>query len=149
MKNQLQKITLVALFTLLFSCAKDDEVPPTVYGKWQVEKVNQINNGVIQPDLNPNPFNPPDCTKSFFDFKTDNSASFGAYNQLNCGLFSVNNRFITEGKIFQFFDPFGASLGSIVSLTKTELIFDVTPLGIPLSDSNDYRLYRITCTKIQ
>jgi hypothetical protein len=137
MKNFL---ILFALTTLFFSCAKDDEVPPSIIGKW--EFVSQINyDAAGTPGAENNySINRPNCSKCYLINKENNMSVYGDFNS-TCEVTerSYSNEF--DGKKFKFPIPASYFVGTIVKLTETELIFDC--YGFSENKTYTFKLKRV------
>jgi hypothetical protein len=147
MKTIFKLITIVLISTV-FSCAKDDEMPPSLIGRWAFDKAIPYSSGVAQPAIDA-PFNDPNCTKSFLEFKPNNIMSFGRYTGGTCTLVVMDERYVSDGKIIQFNQPLGPSLGTISKLTSTDLVIDTRPLGVPVSDPNNFINVTLTFKRVQ
>jgi hypothetical protein len=142
------KIIAILVSTLFMSCAKDDEVPPSLIGKWEFDKfINYDNFGVAQPIID-SPFNVPGCTKSYLEFKPNNLLTFGIYNGSGCALTANDDRYVSDGKIIQLNLPF-PSLATITTLTNTDLVLDLRPLDRPVNDPNNFIIGTLTFKRIQ
>jgi hypothetical protein len=149
MKNlNLIKIIAILVSTLFMSCAKDDEIPPSLIGKWEFDKFIQYNFGVPQPAID-HPFNVPGCTKSYFEFKPNNILSLGVYNGNNCALTVDDNRYVSDGKIIQFNLSDFRFLATITTLTNTDLVIDLRPSDRPVNDPNNFIISTLTFKRIQ
>jgi Prokaryotic membrane lipoprotein lipid attachment site len=139
-------LTLVAIIALA-SCAKDDEVPPSLIGKWEIQKWNRFTNGNLGPDEQPF-FSQPDCRKVFFELKTNNIATLTTSSGATCEVFSRDEFYLKDDQIFQANFILPDMNGKIVSLTNSELIFDISNSRFILNTTTDMRLYRITCSRL-
>jgi hypothetical protein len=137
--------TILILFA--FSCAKDDEVPPSLIGKWEIVKFNPFNNGVLQPD-SALPFNFPNCQNTILEFKANNMLSFTFFNSANCMPQNREDNYINDGRVFYCNTPFPQSLCTMVTLSNTDLICDVQPAMFQPNSTTDFRQFRISCKRL-
>jgi hypothetical protein len=148
MKNlNLIKIIAILVSTLFMSCAKDDEIPPSLIGKWEFDKLITYNSGVAQPIID-SPFNTPGCTKTYLEFKPNNIFSVGTYSVSGCALTIDDNRYVSDGKIIQLNLVF-RSLATITTLTNTDLVLDLRPLDAAVNDPNNFITATLTFKRIQ
>ena len=101
-----------SLFFVLFlfvSCKKETVTPVvTMYGKWNVNKYQEVVNGVIDYNYTGKP-------EDFVDFKADNTYLIYADSDSTSGTFEVNGTILT-------FD--GTDLWDITTLSSTEAIIE-------------------------
>lgn len=142
------KIIIAAIFiSFAFSCAKEDEVPPSLLGKWEIVKFNLFNTGVLQPDSTL-PFNSPNCQNTTLEFKTNNLLIFTIFSGASCMSQIREDNYINDGKVFYCNMPFPQSLCTIVTLTNSDLIYDVQPAMFPVNSTTDFRQFRISCKRL-
>jgi hypothetical protein len=139
-------LTLVTILALA-SCAKDDEVPPSLIGKWEVQKWNRFTNGNLGPDEQPF-FSQSDCRKAFFELKTNNIATLTTSSGATCEVFSRDEIYLRDGQIFNAYFILPGMDGKIVSLTNSELIFDIYEPRLSLNTTADTRVYRVSCLRL-
>jgi hypothetical protein len=144
--KKLKIIFATILISLAFSCAKDDEVPPSLLGKWEIQKWNKFDNGNLEADEQPF-FSQPGCKKASFELKSNNIATKTTFSGANCGIAVSDESYISDGMTFQANFILPDMYGKIVTLTNSELIFDILPSIYMSNTEKDYRLYRITCSR--
>jgi hypothetical protein len=127
-----QFIGLILLLSITFSCANDDEVPPSIIGRWAFDKVVPFINGEAQLEQN-SPFNDPNGTKSFLEFKIDNTMLFGRYSGPNLSI--VESYFTSDDKFISFVNPTAPNtIAKILLLTKTDLEIQVIDRFSPINE---------------
>jgi hypothetical protein len=148
MKNNIRFILIAILIGTVFSCAKDDEVPPTLIGKWEfVSQIDYIA-GVPEPNEKDYLFNVAGCKKSFYNFKGNNLMEFGRYSGGGCGLNIEEQRYIFDGKNFQTKFPLIGFNYEIKTLTQTDLVIDATDTNTPVGNTN-YTIFTFKLKRIQ
>jgi hypothetical protein len=145
--KKLQFIISIILISLAFSCSKDDETPPSLFGKWEVQKWNRFDNGNLLPDEQPF-FSQPGCKKATFELKSNNIATKTTFSGANCEINVSDESFISDGMVFQANYILPDMNGKIVTLTNSELIFDISNSRFISNTATDNRVYRVTCLRI-
>ncbi len=135
------------LISLAFSCVKDDEVPPSLLGKWEIQKWNRFDNGNLGADEQPF-FSQPGCKKASFELKSNNIATLTTNSGANCEINLRDESYISDGMLFQANFILPDMNGKVVNLTNSELVFDISNSRFMSSSTTDMRLYRITCLRL-
>jgi hypothetical protein len=114
-------ISIFIISILFNSCAKDDEVPPSLIGgKWLFDKQIPYTDGIAEPEID-NLVNQAGCNKNYYEFTNENSLIYGNYDA-DCELTLEATNYLLEGKKIQF--KVLRFIGTITTLTETDLYIE-------------------------
>jgi hypothetical protein len=129
-------LTLVTLFAFA-SCAKDDEVPPSIIGKWEFISEFRYNSDFIPEPDQPYQRNSNGCEKNFISFDDKNNYIYrqNSFDNVNnkCINQEIKTFYLKDGSNIIVTDPFRETY-TIKTLTATDLTieqkfqFDSRPL---------------------
>lgn len=120
MNKIFQFLAVIIIISIIFSCAKDDEVPPSIIGRWAFDKEISFAGGVPQPEKNASFAGDPNCPRTFIEFKNNNIMSFGIYGG-GCTLTQRENLYSYDGNYASLGQPFDSYIGKVLILNQTDL----------------------------
>ncbi len=130
------KLFLIVSTIILFnSCAKDDEAPPSIIGRWAFYKDVPYNNGVRQQEVNSVYLNSnPNGKQNYIEFKENNVFVFGNYNGSNV-LNETENFYTFQNKYINLYGPpYPPCNARILVLTNEDLEIEIIPQGAPINE---------------
>jgi Lipocalin-like domain len=121
MKNYFKKISILSIIVLFISCAKSDEVPPSIIGgRWLFDKTVPYTNGVAEPEIN-HPANFEGCEKNYYEFFADSKIKYTNFD-VDCVKATETSEYLLEGNKIQFKElPLD---GKITTLNETDLVIE-------------------------